>query len=85
MSNLIFHVKRKYFDLIKNGEKTVEFRRIIPYWSKRLQGLHEKIIVYNAYTSEKLEFAYTGYGTQTITHVEFGDKPVVVFSIPLVR
>ena len=29
-------LKKKWFDLIKSGKKTVEYREIKPYWTKRL-------------------------------------------------
>ena len=31
-----FRVRRQYYDAIVSGEKTVELRRLIPYWEKRL-------------------------------------------------
>ena len=33
---LIFHLKKKWYDKIKSGEKTVEYREVNPYWEKRL-------------------------------------------------
>lgn len=40
---LILPIKRKWFDMIKSGEKKEEYREIKPYWTKRLQndGLFE--------------------------------------------
>lgn len=29
-------LKKKWFDLIKSGEKKIEYREIKPYWTKRL-------------------------------------------------
>ena len=29
----------KYYDMIESGEKTAEYRKIKPYWCKRLTGL----------------------------------------------
>ena len=39
MSKQILHLTiiRKWFDLIALGKKTVEFREIKPYWTKRLR------------------------------------------------
>ena len=31
-------IKRKWFDLIASGKKTVEYREHKPYWQKRLDG-----------------------------------------------
>lgn len=36
MNILILHIKKKWFDLILNGEKKEEYREVKPYWSKRL-------------------------------------------------
>lgn len=33
---LIFTLKKQWFDKIKSGEKTVEYRKVKPYWTKRL-------------------------------------------------
>lgn len=33
---LIFNLKREWFEKIKSGEKTVEFREIKPYWTTRI-------------------------------------------------
>lgn len=33
---LTFNVKKEWFDKIKSGEKTHEYREVKPYWSNRL-------------------------------------------------
>lgn len=33
---LILSIKKKWFDMIKSGEKKEEYREIKPYWTKRL-------------------------------------------------
>ena len=33
---LILPIKKKWFDMIKLGEKKEEYREIKPYWTKRL-------------------------------------------------
>jgi hypothetical protein len=33
---LYLTLKKKWFDLIKSGEKKIEYREIKPYWTKRL-------------------------------------------------
>lgn len=33
---LIFHLKKEWYEKIKSGEKTVEYRECKPYWYKRL-------------------------------------------------
>ena len=35
---LVLTLKKEWFDLIKSGEKKVEFREIKPYWVRRLVG-----------------------------------------------
>lgn len=34
---LTFHLKKEWFDKIKAGEKTHEYREVKPYWDKRLK------------------------------------------------
>lgn len=36
---LIFHLKKKWFDLIKQGKKTHEYRELTPYWFERIEKL----------------------------------------------
>ena len=38
------NVENVYFDAILKGEKTIEYRDITPYWSKRLEGRHYDVI-----------------------------------------
>lgn len=33
---LIFPLKKEWYEKIKNGEKTIEYREAKPYWEKRL-------------------------------------------------
>lgn len=35
---LIFPLKKQWYDKIKSGEKTVEYREAKPYWERRLLG-----------------------------------------------
>ena len=44
MKILHLNLYRKYFDAILNGEKTIEYRDITPYWSKRLECRHYDVI-----------------------------------------
>ena len=32
---LIFPLKKEWYEKIKSGEKTIEYREVKPYWSKR--------------------------------------------------
>ena len=33
---LIFPLKKEWYEKIKSGEKTIEYREVKPYWTKRL-------------------------------------------------
>ncbi len=33
---LIFPLKKEWYEKIKSGEKTIEYREVKPYWEKRL-------------------------------------------------
>lgn len=34
---LIFPLKKEWYEKIRSGEKTVEYREVKPYWTKRLK------------------------------------------------
>lgn len=89
MSDLVLHLKKKYFDQIKSGEKKFEYRLKTPYWSKRLAGRqYNNIRLLCGYPkrgdkSREIVRKFRGYETQIISHPEFGEKPVRVFAIPV--
>jgi hypothetical protein len=90
MTVLILFVKKKYFDQIKSGEKTEEYREIKGYWTKRICGkVIEKIFICGGSHAEKrtaentLEFPWKGYEIKTIAHEFFGENPVLVYAIKL--
>ena len=35
---LIFPLKKEWFEKIRRGEKTIEYREVKPYWTKRLNN-----------------------------------------------
>ena len=35
---LTFNLKKEWFEKIKSGEKTHEYRELKPYWTKRIYG-----------------------------------------------
>ena len=44
---LIFTLKKQWYEKIKSGEKTIEYREVKPYWTKRLNaknGLNETFL-----------------------------------------
>lgn len=39
---LTFNLKKEWFDKIKSGEKTHEYREVKPYWEKRIMKILNK-------------------------------------------
>lgn len=89
MKTLNLNVKRIYFERVRDGEKSEEYRLVTPYWHKRLVGRQYDQIRYclgypRAGNSERtLIFPYRGFNIKIVTHEHFGEKPVQVFAIPL--
>ncbi|MGT1179997.1 ASCH domain-containing protein [Salmonella enterica subsp. enterica serovar Enteritidis] len=87
MKNLQLAVKSEYFDAIKSGEKTEEYRLVNAYWRMRLVGRHfDRLIITKGYPkrddgSRRIECKYRGYEIKEITHPHFGSEPVEVFAI----
>ncbi|MDB7221268.1 ASCH domain-containing protein [Escherichia coli] len=87
MANLQLAVNGEYFDAMKSGEKTEEYRLLNPYWSKRLvDRKYDRLIITRGYPKKddaerRIEVPYNGYAIKTLTHKHFGDKPVSVFAI----
>lgn len=87
MKTLTLPVKGVYFDQIKAGSKTEEYRRITPFWAKRIRFKNfDAVVVTKGYpasddTSRRLTFPWRGYEVKTITHEFFGSEPVEVFAI----
>lgn len=89
MKTLTLNLKREYFEQIKSGIKTEEYRLCTPYWQKRLEGkTFDKILIKLGYPKndevEKImEFPWRGYKKRKITHKHFGCNPVQVYAIEL--
>jgi hypothetical protein len=49
MKTLTLPLKKKWFDMIKSGEKKEEYREIKPYWKKRLRHIALKINLSTVY------------------------------------
>ncbi|HFV9492597.1 TPA: ASCH domain-containing protein [Salmonella enterica subsp. enterica serovar Chester] len=87
MKNLQLAVKSEYFDAMKKGEKTEEYRMVNDYWAKRLVGRDfDRLIITKGYPkrgdkSRRIECKYRGYDIKEITHPHFGNEPVKVFAI----
>lgn len=85
--NLTIPVDGVYFDQIKAGTKTEEFRLVKPKWTKALEGrVYEHVIMTRGYPkrddhANRLVTPWRGYTLKTITHPHFGDDPVEVYAI----
>lgn len=89
MTDLHLHVKTEYFEAIRNGEKTEEYRLYNDFWGGRLllrRTAYEGIVIHNAYKSgaeNRMTFPWRGLEIKTITHPHFGPEPATVFAIKL--
>nr|WP_234276195.1 ASCH domain-containing protein [Klebsiella aerogenes] len=87
MANLQLAVNGEYFDAMKRGEKTEEYRLVNSYWCRRiLVRKYDRLIITRGYpkkddASRRIDIPYCGYEIKTITHKHFGEQPVKVFAI----
>ena len=87
MANLQLAVKAEYFDAMKSGEKTEEYRLYNEYWEKRFMfGQFDRLVITKGYPrkdddSRRIDIPYKGFVIKTITHPHFGPDPVKVFAI----
>ncbi|MGR7214057.1 ASCH domain-containing protein [Klebsiella aerogenes] len=87
MANLQLAVNGEYFDQMRSGEKTEEYRLVNSYWCRRiLARKYDRLIITRGYpkkddASRRIDIPYCGYEIKTITHKHFGDQPVKVFAI----
>jgi hypothetical protein len=91
--NLFLHVTSEYFDQIRDGEKSEEYRLVCPYWISRIaerkcpfDGIHvfRGFPKNNSWTSKNyIHFPWNGYEVKMIKHPHFGDHLVQVFAIRL--
>ena len=90
---LMLAVQKTYFDQIKTGEKTEEYRDVTPYWEKKLikDGLpieYSEVVITYGYPKKDdpektIKFPWNGWVKKEIIHPHFGDKPINVFAIKL--
>lgn len=91
MRTLTLHLKGEYFDAIKAGTKSEEYRLFSPYWCRRLEGRHyDRIELTRGYpksgdSARRLVLPWKGYRMATITHPHFGTDPVEVYAIDVSR
>ena len=89
MADLQLAVNGEYFDAMKRGEKTEEYRLVNAYWGRRLFGRdYDRLIITRGYPrkdddSRRLVMQYDGYEIKTITHKHFGPEPVKVSAIKI--
>ncbi|MEL7628729.1 ASCH domain-containing protein [Pectobacterium aroidearum] len=87
MANLQIAVNGEYFDAMKRGEKTEEYRLVNPYWGRRLFGRdYDRLIITRGYPrkddeSRRIDIPYDGFEIKVITHKHFGPNPVKVYAI----
>ena len=89
MKTLTLPLKREYFEAIRDGTKTEEYRLCTQYWQKRLYspfGSYDQVVLTLGYPARhdhdrRLVRAWRGYTVKTITHPHFGADPVQVFAI----
>lgn len=78
---------REFFEAIRDGSKTEEFRLTKDYWVKRLVGRdYDEIVLTLGYPpaddeSRHLRRPYLGYVKKHIIHPKFGPDEVEVFAI----
>lgn len=84
---LRLNLKRKWWEQIKAGTKTVELRRTTDFWRKRLVGRHyDEIHLCLGYPKRDdaeriLRRKWRCIAKETVLHEEFGAVPVEVFVI----
>lgn len=89
MKTLTLPVKKKWFDQIKSGDKSEEYRLDNSYWQKRLLGKEfDKVIITWGYprksdTKRRIVFPWNGYVMKNIESEEWDYVSVRVFAIKL--
>lgn len=81
---LIFPLKKEWYEKIKSGEKTIEYREVKPYWNNRIKNevsklldnddLQKNKVYYIPKVPCKLRLGYTNrYMTANIAKVNIVD------------
>jgi ASC-1-like (ASCH) protein len=85
--DLVLPLKGIYFDQIKSGTKTLEYRVINDYWSKRLIGKeYDRVILTKGYPRKddhdrRIVRRWLGFHEMIITHEHFGNVPTWVYAV----
>ncbi|HCJ8466369.1 TPA: hypothetical protein NV714_000042 [Escherichia coli] len=91
MKDIIFNLKKEYFEDIKKGIKREEYRETKDFWKKRLLNKEYRyVIIKLGYPSKEetntdkvLIFKWEGFELKKITHKQFNNKEIEVFAIKL--
>lgn len=90
LKTITFNLKTEYFNQIRDGVKTEEYRELKPFWAKRLVDRHYDVIVVklgyppkNADDGKVLYFKWNGFKIKEITHEIFDGKTQDVYAIDL--
>lgn len=84
---LILPLRKRWFDLIRDGKKSFEYRLANDYWKKRLVGKHYDTVAFTlgypprADATRRIEVPYRGYVRRTVTSAEWHNEPREVFAI----
>lgn len=86
---LTLNLKTEYFNAIRAGEKSEEFREVKPYWTTRLKGREfDEIHILKGYPAKDrrdgencLVRPWRGITQKVIVHPLFGPVPVRVYAI----
>lgn len=87
MRTLTLPLKQEYFEAIRAGTKSEEYRLVNDYWSKRLVGkTYDRIVLTLGYPkgydiSRRIELPWKGFVERWLLHEHFGLLPVRVFAI----
>ena len=87
MSAVVLHLKREYWDAIRDGIKREEYRARGPYWGRRIRNKDfSEVILLCGYPkrgddSLMIRRKWKGYRETNVTHALFGEDPVPVFAI----
>lgn len=91
MKILHLNLKKKYFDQIKAGTKTIELRLATDYWRERLVGrCYDEIHLKCGYpkkgdTTRIIKRKWTLIAKERVLCEEFGSEPVEAFVIDVSR
>lgn len=86
---LVLHLVKRYWEQIRDGIKTEEYRLRTMYWRLRLENReYRTICLYHGYParhdlSRLIVRPYKGYSVRTLQHDHFCPAPVEVFVIKL--